>query len=57
MLVLQLKIDQWIHIGPDVRVQLVAVGRDKVKLGIVAPADVSVDRTSVRLSKRREDRP
>ena len=57
MLVLQVKIDEWIHIGPDIRVQLVEVGHLKVKLGVEAPRDVDVDRGKVWLSKRRGERP
>ena len=47
MLVLSRKINQSIMIGDDVRVVIVAVDRDQVKLGIEAPRTVPVHRSEV----------
>jgi carbon storage regulator len=47
MLVLSRKINQSIMIGDDVRIVVVAVDRDQVKLGIEAPRDIPVHRTEV----------
>ncbi len=47
MLVLSRKINQSIMIGDDVRVVIVAVDRDQVKLGIEAPRAVPVHRSEV----------
>ena len=42
MLVLSRKINQSIMIGDDIRIVVVAVDRDQVKLGIEAPRSVPV---------------
>jgi carbon storage regulator len=47
MLVLSRKLNQSIMIGDDVRVIIVSVERDQVKLGIEAPRDVGVHRSEV----------
>jgi carbon storage regulator len=47
MLVLSRKINQSIMIGDDVRIVVVAVDRDQVKLGIEAPRTVPVHRSEV----------
>ena len=47
MLVLSRKINQSIMIGDDVRIVVVAVDRDQVKLGIEAPRDISVHRSEI----------
>ena len=47
MLVLSRKINQSIMIGDDVRIVIVAVDRDQVKLGIEAPRAVPVHRSEV----------
>jgi carbon storage regulator len=47
MLVLSRKINQSIRIGDDVRVVVVGVERDQVKIGIEAPRDVPVHRSEV----------
>lgn len=45
MLVLTRKVNQSIEIGDDVRVVVVGIDGDKVKLGIVAPPDRAIRRT------------
>ena len=50
MLVLTRKTNQSIIIGEDVEVTVLAVSRDKIRLGIAAPKDVPVYRKEVWLS-------
>jgi carbon storage regulator len=47
MLVLSRKLNQSIMIGSDIRVQVIGMDRDHVKLGIEAPRDVPVHRFEV----------
>jgi carbon storage regulator len=47
MLVLSRKINQSIMIGDNVRIVVVAVDRDQVKLGIEAPREVPVHRSEI----------
>ncbi|MDQ2992403.1 MAG: carbon storage regulator CsrA [Candidatus Eremiobacteraeota bacterium] len=47
MLVLSRKINQSIMVGDNVRIVVVAVDRDQVKLGIEAPRDISVHRSEI----------
>jgi carbon storage regulator len=47
MLVLSRKANQSIMIGSDIRILVVGVDRDQVKLGIEAPRDVPVHRFEV----------
>jgi carbon storage regulator len=46
MLVLTRKINQSIEIGDDVRVIVVGIERDKVKLGVLAPPERAIRRSS-----------
>lgn len=50
MLVLTRKTNQSIMIGDDIEVSVLAVSRDKIRLGITAPRDVPVYRKEVYLS-------
>jgi len=50
MLVLTRKTNQSIMIGDDVEVTVLAVARDKIRLGITAPKEVPVFRKEVYLS-------
>jgi len=52
MLVLTRKINQSIMIGDDVEIVVIAVSRDKIRLGITAPKDVPVFRKEVWLSMK-----
>jgi carbon storage regulator len=54
MLVLTRKTNQSIMIGDDVEVSVLAVSRDKIRLGITAPRDVPVFRKEVYLSIKDE---
>jgi len=47
MLVLTRKPNQAIVIGDDVRVVIVSIARDQVRLGIAAPRQVSVHRAEI----------
>jgi carbon storage regulator len=47
MLVLARKLNQSIEIGDDVRIVVVAIERDHVKLGIEAPRELTVNRSEV----------
>ena len=47
MLVLSRRIGEEIVINDNIRVTVVAVKGDRVRLGIVAPRDVTVDRSEV----------
>jgi carbon storage regulator len=47
MLVLTRKTNQSIMIGDDIEVSVLAVSRDKIRLGITAPRDVPVFRKEV----------
>ena len=54
MLVLTRKTNQSIMIGDDVEVTVLAVSRDKIRLGITAPRDMPVFRKEVYLSIKEE---
>src|SRR6185295_19858595 len=54
MLVLTRKTNQSIMIGDDVEVTVLAVSRDKIRLGITAPRDIPVFRKEVYLSIKEE---
>ena len=56
MLVLTRKLNQEIVIGDDIRITVVAVGGDQVKLGITAPRSVPVHRMEVYQERRLEPR-
>lgn len=47
MLVLSRKLNQAIMIGDDVRIVVIAVDRDTIKLGIDAPREIPVHRSEV----------
>lgn len=47
MLVLTRKLDQAIHIGPDITVQVVRLENGQVRLGIIAPDEVVILRAEL----------
>lgn len=47
MLVLSRKVSQSIMVGDDVRVVVISVDRDQVKIGIEAPRNVAVHRSEI----------
>jgi carbon storage regulator len=50
MLVLSRKTNEWIDIGNDISICVVEIRGDKVRLGIEAPRDHSVNRREVTLA-------
>jgi carbon storage regulator len=52
MLVLSRKQGQSIYIGDNVRITVIVIDSEKIRLGIDAPPDVSVDREEVRRAKQ-----
>lgn len=54
MLVLTRKTNQSIMIGDDVEVSVLAVSRDKIRLGITAPREIPVFRKEIYLSIKEE---
>jgi carbon storage regulator len=54
MLVLTRKTNQSIMIGDEIEVSVLAVSRDKIRLGITAPREVPVYRKEVYLSIKEE---
>ncbi|HXX90040.1 MAG TPA: carbon storage regulator CsrA [Acidimicrobiales bacterium] len=56
MLVLSRKTRDAIVIGHDVRVMVLSIGRDQVRLGIQAPPDVEVHREEVYLAIQEANR-
>jgi carbon storage regulator len=47
MLVLSRKLGQSFHVGPEVRVTIVKIDRNSIRIGIEAPDDVSVKREEI----------
>jgi carbon storage regulator len=54
MLVLSRRLGESVVISDDITITVVDIRGDKVRLGIDAPLDVSVDRLEVREAKDRE---
>jgi carbon storage regulator len=54
VLILTRKTTEVIRVGNDVQVIVLAIKRNEVRLGIVAPLDVVVDREEVAERKRRK---
>ncbi len=55
MLVLSRKLGQRFQIGQDVRVTIVKVDRNSVRIGIEAPQDVTVYREEIAPAERRPE--
>lgn len=53
MLILTRKLNESICIGNNITVKIVEIDGGKIRIGITAPAEVSVDRMEVRQSKER----
>lgn len=52
MLCLSRRVRESIRIGEDIRITVVSISPDRVRLGITAPRKVSVDREEIFLRKR-----
>ena len=52
MLVLMRRPGESIHIGPNIVVTLVALERNRARIGIEAPRDITVDREEIAERKR-----
>lgn len=55
MLVLMRKAGESIHIGPNIVVTLIALERNRARIGISAPRDITVDREEIAQKKRRDE--
>lgn len=55
MLVLTRKLGEEIVIGDNIVISVLSVGRDRVKLGIAAPADVPIIRQEVQMRMGQAD--
>ncbi len=55
MLVLTRKVGEKLVIGNSIRISVVSIGPGRVKLGIEAPADVTIDREEIHERKQFED--
>lgn len=53
MLVLSRKNEEEIIIGNDIRIMVISIHGNRVRLGIAAPPEVPVDRLEVRKEKER----
>jgi len=56
MLVLSRRIGEHLVIGDDIRVTVVAINRDTVRIGIEAPPSIRVDRQEIHERRLRERR-
>ena len=54
MLILMRRPGETIRIGDDIAVTILGVEERKIRLGIIAPRDVAVDREEVALRKQAE---
>ena len=57
MLVLSRRIGEEIVIADEIRVRIVSIRGDQVRLGVIAPPDVRVDRHEVRARRMTEATP
>ncbi len=55
MLVLTRKVGEKLVIGNSIRISVVSIGPGRVKLGIEAPADVTIDREEIHERKQFEE--
>lgn len=55
MLILARKTNEAIMIGDNIKITVVEIRGDKVRLGIVAPENVKVDRKEIRTQKEKKN--
>lgn len=51
MLILTRKADETVVIGKDIRIRVLGVNGNQVRIGIQAPKDIAVDREEIHLRK------
>lgn len=56
MLVLSRKVGERIQVGDEIEVVVCEIRGDKVRLGVVAPREVQVDRAEIRKRKNEQDK-
>ena len=56
MLVLSRKLGQRFQVGPDVRITIVKIDRNSVRIGIEAPGDLSIYREEIVVHEHESDR-
>ena len=54
MLVLTREVEEGIQIGPDIFIKVVSIYGGKVRLGIHAPPNITIDREEVALAKAKD---
>jgi len=47
MLVLSRKLGQSFHVGPEIRVTVIKIDRNSIRIGIDAPEDISIQREEI----------
>ena len=57
MLILMRRPGESIHIGPNIVVTLVAMERNRARIGVEAPRDITVDREEIAEKKRKGIKP
>ncbi len=57
MLVLSRKLGQSFHVGEDVRITIVKIDRNSVRIGILAPDEVSIQREEIAFGLPGEQQP
>jgi carbon storage regulator len=55
MLVLTRKVNEEIVIGHNIRIRVVGISRGKVRLGVIAPLSIRVDRAEIDANRRQWD--
>jgi len=53
MLILMRRTGESIHIGPNIIVTLVGMERNRARIGVEAPRDITVDREEIAAKKKR----
>ena len=57
MLILMRRPGESIHIGPNIVVTLVGMERNRARIGIEAPREITVDREEIAAKKKNGDEP
>lgn len=54
MLILTRRVGEIVCIGPEIRVMVMGVNGNQVRIGIDAPKNISVDREEIHIRKQKE---